>query len=486
MNILSKDLLFAARCAERLYARKVEQDPWRLRFHLMPPVGWMNDPNGLSWYQGAYHVFFQYTPTNPEGGLKLWGHYRSKDLLDWEYLGPAIIPDCPRDCHGAYSGSAFVLEDTMHVFYTGNVKYQGNYDYIHNGRGSFVLHTESRGGVCFGEKECALDMEDYPEGYTCHIRDPKVWKDGNAYYMILGARREDDRGGVLIYSSGDLKNWRLLREMTTENAFGYMWECPDLFALGGNTYLSCSPQGVEKEEYRFQNVYQSGWFRVEGDWKGECQLRDFTEWDLGFDFYAPQTFQDASGRRILIGWMGIPDADYRNPETARGWRHALTVPREITEKDGRLYQYPVKELESLRAKETRLENEKEVSVPEGVFDLEIHAPDKDFCEIHIGGELKFIYKNGMMELSFQGDSGAGRTVRRGRLTELREIRVLCDTSAVEIYVNRGEAVFTTRYYPPAQNMALALRGCSGENILWNMRAIRLANKTQEGERDEII
>ena len=180
----------------------------RLTHHLMPPVGWLNDPNGLCWYKGRYHVFFQYSPFEANGGLKFWGHYSSEDMISWRYEGVPLLPDSIYDCHGVYSGSAIAEKDKLHLFYTGNIKMDGDYDYINNGRQSSTLHVESADGLHFGTKEVAVSCEDYPENYTCHIRDPKVWKEGEEYRMILGGRQKSDQGAVLFYSSEDLKNWK--------------------------------------------------------------------------------------------------------------------------------------------------------------------------------------------------------------------------------------------------------------------------------------
>lgn len=188
----------------------------------------------------------------------------------------------------------------------------GDYDYINNGRQASTLHVESEDGVHFSAKEVAVDYRNYPEDYTQHVRDPKVWKDSADYFMALGGRKKNDQGAVLIYKSEDLKNWDYDKEITTEEPLGYMWECPDLFEIDGEQALSISPQGLEREEYRFQNIYQSGYFLLKED---KINVKEFQEWDMGFDFYAPQTFEDAKGRRILIGWMGLPDVEeeYTNP-----------------------------------------------------------------------------------------------------------------------------------------------------------------------------
>ena len=451
---------------------------FRLGHHLMPPVGWLNDPNGLCWYKGKYHVFFQYAPFDVEGGLKFWGHYTSEDMIDWKYEGTALYPDSSYDCHGVYSGSALVDDGKLHLFFTGNVKIDGDYDYINEGRETSTLHVESEDGIHFSNKEEVISFSEYPEEFTCHIRDPKVWKENGKYFMVLGGRLKGDKGAVLVYESGDLKEWKLLRTITTPEVFGYMWECPDYFELDGEKILSVSPQGLTREEFRFQNIYQSGYFILKED--GSVDVKDFREWDMGFDFYAPQTFTDVQGRRILIGWMGMPDADeeYVNKTIEEGWQHCLTVPRELKLKDGKILQYPVKELENLRKEKTVLNDETSavelrVEVNEG-FDLvleEIALTGSSF-QISMGGQMLFRYENGTAEIGFPGVTGAGRKVRKAQINELRNIRFLVDTSAAEIYLNDGETVFSTRYYPDREDLLLKIQGGKFKGNLWNLRRMR--------------
>ena len=164
----------------------------------MPPVGWLNDPNGLCWYKGRYHVFFQYAPFDVEGGLKFWGHYTSENLVDWKYEGTALYPDSPYDCHGVYSGSAFTEHGKMHLFFTGNVKIDGDYDYINEGRETSTLHVESEDGIHF-EKYEKNPVLTAPEGISPDsFRDPKVWKHEDSYYMVCGASK-NQKGQALLY-----------------------------------------------------------------------------------------------------------------------------------------------------------------------------------------------------------------------------------------------------------------------------------------------
>ena len=435
---------------------------FRLGHHLMPPMGWLNDPNGLCWYKGRYHVFFQYAPFDVQGGLKFWGHYSSEELVDWKYEGTALYPDSPYDCHGVYSGSAFTEHGKMHLFFTGNVKIDGDYDYINEGRETSTLHVESEDGIHFGDKEEVISFEKYPENFTCHIRDPKVWKENDKYYMVLGGRLKEDKGAVLFYSSENLREWKFERTITTSEAFGYMWECPDYFELDGQKFLSISPQGLKREEFRFQNVYQSGYFMVDGNILDDYKLSEYMLWDYGFDFYAPQSFETEDGRRVHISWMGMPDCEeYTNQTIAEGWQHCFTFPREVFVEDGKVCQRPVRELQK---RKTLVDKSTGMLKKDGykVYDVNISGIQNNEFRTVIDEELILEYKNGRFEMHFTNQDknsvSAGRGMRYVDVDKILSVEILVDKSSVEVFVNNGEYVFTTRFYPQKDSLVVEAAG----------------------------
>lgn len=450
MNQLGEEIAKKVKDAEEKLIPSVKESPYRAAFHLMPPVGWLNDPNGLCQFQGTYHVFFQYSPLNPDGGMKAWGHYISKDLVRFEYQGAPILPDEEFDKDGVYSGSAWVEDGVMHFFYTGNVKEPGEHDYIYSGRGANEITFSSKDGIHFSEKTLLLSNADYPENCTCHVRDPKIYKKDGMYYMVLGARLngngKGDKGAILIYRSEDLKSFVYDHTYTTEETFGYMWECPDIFEIGGGEekkeVLSISPQGLEAEEYRYQNIYQSGYFIKGSD--------EFIEWDMGFDFYAPQTFEDETGRRILIGWAGMPDADYKSRMPSDEWQHMMTVPRELVYSDGKILQIPVRELEAYRKKEIPVIPGEKFSFEDISIDFILEGKNLS-GSLFIGPECVVECKEDEISLSFSGESGLGRKLRKAKIQEIHKLRVLIDCSIVEIFVNDGELVFTSRMFIEKKN-----------------------------------
>lgn len=215
------------------------RDPHRPTWHLAPSVGLLNDPNGFIQHNGVYHLFYQWNPLGCDHRNKCWGHWQSIDLVHWEHQPLALAPGACYDSHGCYSGSAVVAEDKVTLIYTGNVKFPD---------GSRTAYQCLAQASDRGEYRKLGPVLPLPEGYSGHVRDPKVWRHQDAWYMVLGARDLQDRGKVLLLRSSNLRDWQALGEIAGSGLndlgeFGYMWECPDLFSLDGGDVLICCPQG---------------------------------------------------------------------------------------------------------------------------------------------------------------------------------------------------------------------------------------------------
>lgn len=576
-NALQRDLVRLVADAETRAAAR-GHGRFGQRFHVMPPVGWLNDPNGLCQVDGVFHAYFQYAPFDVAGGVKMWGHVTSTDLLRWTYDRCVLLPDSPADVHGVYSGSALVCDDgRVTMFYTGNVKLERageNCDYVTTGREANTLSVETADGSAFAAKRLLMTNADYPADLTCHVRDPKVWRADTAcgrYLMVQGARRRGacvgepspsrfsalhgagaavDTGEVLLFASDDLVRWRLVNRLRTPERFGFMWECPDYFELSqtdaptgagagaaageepgaaagvaedGCTslkVLSVSPQGLEGGRWERGNIYQSGYFPVAGDITGACELGEFSLWDAGFDFYAPQTFEAADGRRILIGWMGMPDDDsYGNdPTVADGWQHCLTLPRElVAAAGGCVLQRPVRELKELRGACQAGTGVLEAA-DLAAFDIEVTGVQQGFRAV-LFDELELAWlpagdaggapasacagaagcapvadavgavgafgpvaaaaddpagsggadegvpaMPARFQMRFLNTArtacGCGRTVRWEPIDEVRDVRIVVDMSSVEVFVNGGALVLSTRAYPRVRCASVDAPGAS--------------------------
>ncbi|WP_304406654.1 glycoside hydrolase family 32 protein [uncultured Clostridium sp.] len=444
----------------------VKIDKWRNKYHIMAPIGWINDPNGLCEFNGKYHCYYQYSPLTQMGGLKFWGHSVSNDLVNWEDKGVALYPDIDEDRDGVYSGSAFVKNDTIYFFYTGNVKYKGEYDYILTGREQNVILVTSKDGINFSEKRVVLKNSDFPKDMSLHVRDPKVWEEDGVYYMVLGARTTDNEGCILLYKSDNLYNWEFVSVPAgKQDNMGYMWECPDIFKLDNNDILMFSPQGIDSKGYKYNNIYQCGYAKGKfNDDKKEFKFDEFIEIDRGFDFYAPQTFEDSKGRRIVIGWMGVPDAiEHKNPTINNFWQHQLTIPRELVLKNNKLYQLPIDELKKLRIgnsikKDVDLNKGSILEIFESnTFELNIDFRESNEFEIILREDCKLSFSDNVFKLEL-GKSGYGRDMRAVEIDYIYSIKIFSDNSSLEIFLNNGEEVFSTRIYNDSVDSSLILKG----------------------------
>ncbi|MGD6870740.1 sucrose-6-phosphate hydrolase [Sutcliffiella horikoshii] len=458
----------------------VESDTYRLRYHLMPPVGLLNDPNGFIQWNGTYHLFYQWMPFKTGHGAKFWGHYSSEDLVTWKHEPIALAPSEWFEKNGCYSGSAVEHDGKMVLFYTGNVKdADGN-------RETYQCMAFSEDGVTFDKKGPVVEL---PEGYTAHFRDPKVWKKGADWYMVVGAQSESLTGKVALLKSSDLKEWQHLGAIAGSGMnglgdFGYMWECPDLFELDGVDVLVASPQGLEAEGMKYQNVYQAGYFVGELDYASATfDHGDFVELDRGFEFYAPQTTLDGKGRRLMVGWMGVPEQDEdKHPTIAHKWVHALTLPRELKWVDGKLLQVPVEELALMR--KDQLVKKIDLQLSGDGIELEIRESkafemslsfkdDVASFEMDLSDTIRLIFDASERVFSLRRKSFVTGEweCRSCSLQELSELRAYVDFSSVEVFLNSGEEVFTARIFPDghaAGMVTVSGDGTVGEMEVWKI------------------
>ncbi|MEG2565636.1 MAG: glycoside hydrolase family 32 protein [Acinetobacter sp.] len=473
-------LLSAANAA--ICQQKERVNPrWYPRYHLAPPAGWMNDPNGLIWFDGYYHAFYQHYPWQPVWGPMHWGHARSRDMVNWEHLPIALAPEGPEDKDGCYSGSAVVDGNTLALIYTGH-KFDG--EAKEENLYQVQCLATSTDGLCFERQGMILDT---PDGVH-HFRDPKVWREGDTWYMVVGAR-VNDVGEVQLYRAKDLHHWQFAGTLgQADNHMGYMWECPDFFPLNDKHVFMFSPQGMVAEGYNYRNLFQSGY--MVGEWRGDQHFavtHPFREMDHGHDFYAPQSFTTPDGRRIVMGWLSMWGSSM--PEKADGWAGMLTLPREVTlDARQQLRMNPVKELESLRGQlrvwsvseqlNSALVVEENVVAMEVILGLDIARSRAEQYGISLGKGLRIYVDTQSLRVVLERDypqhglSGyrsvplpAGDTLT---------LRLFIDSSSVELFVNQGEFTLSSRIYPEPDDRQLALFSQNGHAIFTQGNAWPLA------------
>ncbi len=300
-------------------------------FHITGEVGWINDPNGLIYYKGQYHAFYQHNPYDIKWGPMHWGHVVSDDLTNWNYLPVALAPgdDCDKD--GCFSGSAIVHDGKLWLMYTGVTENQG-------GETTRQLQclAESEDGITFTKHGVVIGEDLLPDGYApCDFRDPKVWLHNGCFWCIVAARRIGGRGRILLYRSKDLFHWEFVNDLFGTDGSGTMIECPDYNEELG--YLLFCEQFQPSEGGVHLNIHTCRWCTGKIDYSTGLFKEDSRGIvDYGFDMYAPQTFV---GKPIIMGWLNMWDRNV--PSEKFGFAGMLTVPRRVIVKDGMLYQEPI-------------------------------------------------------------------------------------------------------------------------------------------------
>ncbi|TMS00672.1 glycoside hydrolase family 32 protein [Nonomuraea basaltis] len=438
----------------------------------------MNDPNGLVWHDGEYHLFYQYNPEGDEWGNMSWGHAVSPDLLHWEELGTAIPAT---EDEQVFSGSIVVDEQDTAGF--GKAAAVAVYTawYPKTGLQAQALAYSTDRGRTWARYagNPVLDIG------SKEFRDPKVfWYDEGGYWIMVVALAEDRK--VALYGSGDLKSWTPLSEFGPAGATGGVWEMPDLFELpvdgGGSKWVmvvSLNPGGP---------AGGSGVQYFVGDFDGVTFVPDDTSttWaDHGRDFYAAVSWNGApGGRRYWIGWMGNWD-DAASIRT-HPWRGAMSLPRELSlAADGgrlRLAQRPIAALGGLRTGQAVRLGERKVSGPsilpgqahDGAFEIvaEFEPGTAERFGLQVGGAIMIGYDVPAGELFVErgpreaaaGRHGGAAPVEAGRV----RFTAYLDTSSVELFGDGGRTAVTDLVFPEPAGRGLGLFTEGGTALLCSL------------------
>lgn len=478
-----------ARKYEEAFGKLIKKEE-RPDFHLSSRTGWMNDPNGFSYYKGQYHMFYQYYPYESKWGPMHWGHAVSDDLLHWEYLPAALAPDELYDRDGCFSGSAVELPDGRQLLmYTGVVKEHQEHDICREVQTQCIAIGD---GIDYEkyEQNPVLDEKDLPEGGSrFDFRDPKIWRrDDGTYACVIGNRSADGSGQILLYVSADGIHWDFKSILASNHdRFGKMWECPDVFELDGKWVLLTSPQDMLPEGFEYHNG--NGTLCLLGDFDEKTGV--FHEIhnqsiDYGIDFYAPQTVLTPDGRRVMIGWMQNWDScSIRPPEAP--WLGQMSLPRELSIKDGRLYQKPIRELDGMRRNKVKYSD---VTVSglvrlDGVegrrVDIELtirpadpQNPYQKFAVRFAQNDryytaLSFRPRESILKVDrkFSGSRRAIIHQRRSLVNTVDgdlKLRMILDRFSVEVFVNDGEQVLSATMYTEQKAEGISFFADGAANI----------------------
>ncbi len=419
----------------------------RPKLHFTPPQNWMNDPNGLIYFQGKYHLFYQHFPYTCKWGTMHWGHAISDDLVSFQHLPIALYPSKDYDRNGCFSGSAIAYQNQLYLYYT-SIRYaKENPNYVHVQYSDDDLIASqsvviSQDGYTFDnelDKHQVIDViQDQALGDVRHTRDPKVWIGKNGHiYMIVGSKIPSSKGydgEVLFYESEDGFHFTY-KNRFTDSSIGDMWECPDLICLDGQYFMIFSPENIKEPPYPNSHAVI---MKVSFD-EETCTLQkqgDYMYLDYGLDFYAPQTFLDEHQQRTMLGWMRM-----RKPAKDENWCGMLTMPRVLSQKDGHVYQHVHPHIQKLFQKE--------------VETLDFNQPFllktslKEGEEIVLGG-LKLKIQDDCLhcdreKVSIQADKVCQHH-HTPQLNGRYDLEIYYDYHIFEIYINDGYYVFSQIVY----------------------------------------
>jgi fructan beta-fructosidase len=490
--------LFFIGCKEKKETYEIKSDEiivnseevlYRPNFHFTPKAHWMNDPNGMFYFNGNYHLYFQYYPDGNVWGPMHWGHAKSKDLITWEEQPIAIYPD---SLGYIFSGSAVVdINNTSGFSENNKTPIVAMYTY-HNMEGEKVKRTD------FQTQAIAYSLD---EGQTFFkydknpviknpgikdFRDPKViWDEENKQWVMALAAWQK----IMFYSSTNLKDWKF--ESDFGDGFGShdgVWECPDLFKLkveGTNeekwvllvSINPGGPNGGSATQY-FIGDFDGNKFRLDANFNNELQVKNAIWLDHGRDNYAGVTWSNipkSDGRKLFIGWMS--NWDYARDVPTEAWRSAMTIPRELKLKKSnnsyKLSSQPVKELDTYKksvleeqninfTKELTLIKNNEVDVNKSVIGLELSNLKNDTYTFILsnahGDQLEFGINNKdfyyFIDRTKSGATDFSNTfankISKAYFEEAHQkiyIQIVIDKTSLELFYNNGETVITEIFFP---------------------------------------
>jgi len=473
---------------QSLLNKTIKQSKWRLNYHIQPDTGLLNDPNGFTFFNGKWHLFYQSYPFGPVHGLKSWYHLTSTNLVDWKEEGHRLLPDSQYDSHGVYSGSALVIDDQLFLAYTGNVR-NSNWE-----RSSYQLGAYMNKNYQIKKLESPL-IDNPPKGYTMNFRDPQVIFYQGYYLMVIGAQTVDEKGKILLYQSTNLHDWKLLGPLNfTQQSLGFMVECPNLIFIDQQPVLIFCPQGLDKNALDYQNIYPNVYILGQSFDKSTLTINQSSaihNLDHGFDVYATQAFNAPDGRALSISWVGLPEMSY--PTDQEGWSHCLSIVKELMLKDGELYQQPIAEHKSLRYTNINLRDNLSTCQPlvvnnnENCYELNLSLQKNSYGTLYLFANnnnsyhlaLHFDTNNGKIVLdrkclryTLNKDFGETRSISLEGNQPI-QLQILVDQSICEIFINDGRYVLTARVFPEVQDTQIFIEGSKGAytGTFWALRSM---------------
>lgn len=424
--------------------KKFFDTPYKEQYHFSTFKNWMNDPNGLCWYKGKYHMYYQMNPNLQAWDNMYWGHAASSDLVHWIYLPIALEPqeevlESKNLKGGAFSGSAVALEDKIIFYLTRHIGPQNDC----KATVEYQTMVSSEDSIKFDKEDIIIKNNN--SHFSFDFRDPKVIKYNDVWHMVLGSTF-DNVPSILYYTSKDMKEWTYTSQLVIEKQNGLRTiECPDLMLIN-NKFVAVA--GLMDYVDECGRINPTKYYI--GDLKdGKLEVSSTGLYDFGSNFYAVQAFEH-QGRHISIGWI----SDFYNEHRIiqNGTYGSMSIPRELEIKDNILYIKPVKEIYSLL--DSLLANESKNNINLDNIDGNSYYAnikfnkDTDFSILLMSdadSSISFINNNGILKIDTKGVKSE-KVDFEAKINTLDSIEIFVDRRTVEVFVNNGQLSGTKIFY----------------------------------------
>lgn len=438
------------------YLNKIQNEakasPWRTKHHIEPNSGLLNDPNGFSWFNGNFHLFYQYFPYGPVHGLKSWRHLISKDLVHFKHFGDDIFPDTKLDSHGTYSGTAIEINNKLYIVYTGNVRDENWLRHSYH----VSAWMDKRGNITKTNKI----LIDTPNDVTNHFRDPNIFRYKGNYYCIVGAQNLRKQGLIKLYKTKDdiEKPFDFVGDLNFKNSYSaYMIECPNLVFIEKKPVLIYCPQGLSKSVLDYKNIHPNVYRIAKSFDENNSKLTDVGDiqlLDYGLDCYATQAFNAPDGNVYSISWLGLPDVAYETEKY--NYFGCLSFVRKLNIIDGFLTQTPVESIYSLRTNAQPLSSKENT---DNCYELNLEFSCNENSEIILfadknnnGLKIKYCPTKFLFEVdrsacgnAINPEYGSVRSCKTN--TKNLTAQIFVDKSTFEIFLDSGKQVLSGRVFP---------------------------------------
>ena len=492
----------AMKIDQHMDAEVTFDETYRPQYHYTPKINWMNDPNGLVYFDGAFHLFHQYNPFGKRWGFMSWNHAVSEDLVHWEHR-PVAIPYGNEEQEGIFSGSAVVDHENTSGLGNGDEPpivaiYTSAYEGETPSQAQSLAYSIDGGRTFTKYPENPVLTFDDPD-----FRDPNVkWNEEMGQWLMIVALPQQRK--VQFYASDNLINWVYLSDFGPAGAVDGIWECPDLFPIA----VDGDPDNVKWVLHVDMNPGSvaggSGSQYFIGDWNGteftvdESAMGDEILWaDFGPDYYAAISWNnipEEDGRRIWLGWMN--NWLYANDIPTDPWRSAMSIPRTVelvSSGDSlKVVQKPVQELQQLRGETVAMQSLEvdgnrsltdegisgrayEMVVEINPMDaekggLKLRASDGEETILGYDAETGTVYLDrtnsgeDAFHENFEKRFDAPANLRDGKV----KLHIFVDWSSVEVFINDGDGVITSRIFPVPESTGVSLFSEGGQAAIENL------------------